>query len=53
VTRKRRKTDLTCVICNDKCSGYNFNVISCESCKSFFYRNASQKLVNEMKNSLE
>ncbi|UJR17795.1 hypothetical protein I4U23_004694 [Adineta vaga] len=44
----RRKADLTCMICEDKCSGYNFKVISCGSCKSFFQRNASNN-VNDLK----
>ncbi|KAJ2941642.1 hypothetical protein O0L34_g14698 [Tuta absoluta] len=29
-----------CLVCGDKALGYNFNVISCESCKAFFRRNA-------------
>ncbi|CAG2161707.1 unnamed protein product [Oppiella nova] len=29
-----------CVICGDKSGGYHFNAITCESCKSFFRRNA-------------
>ena len=32
-TNKRRKTDMTCIICHDYASGYNFNQISCNSCK--------------------
>ncbi|CAF1430736.1 unnamed protein product [Didymodactylos carnosus] len=43
---KRQKTDLTCVICEARASNYNFNVICCESCKSFFQRNVSQRLDN-------
>lgn len=30
----------TCLVCGDKALGYNFNAISCESCKAFFRRNA-------------
>ncbi|PAA83010.1 hypothetical protein BOX15_Mlig025213g2 [Macrostomum lignano] len=29
-----------CTICGDKALGYNFDAISCESCKAFFRRNA-------------
>ena len=32
-TNKRRKTDMTCIICHDYASEYNFNQISCNSCK--------------------
>ncbi|CAF1092344.1 unnamed protein product [Rotaria sp. Silwood1] len=37
---KKRKADLTCVICEGQAIGYNFDQISCESCKAFFRRNA-------------
>jgi hypothetical protein len=30
----------TCRICGDKAIGYNFDVVTCESCKAFFRRNA-------------
>lgn len=29
-----------CLVCGDKALGYNFNAVSCESCKAFFRRNA-------------
>ncbi|VDO45020.1 unnamed protein product [Onchocerca flexuosa] len=35
--RRRQKT---CRVCGDHATGYNFNVITCESCKAFFRRNA-------------
>ena len=38
--RKSKDGPLTCVICGSTANGYNFDVISCESCKSFFRRNA-------------
>ncbi|CAF2892764.1 unnamed protein product [Rotaria sp. Silwood2] len=41
---KKRKADLTCVICGGQAIGYNFDQISCESCKAFFRRNAFQPI---------
>jgi len=37
-----RKTieGLTCCICEGLAHGYNFDAITCESCKAFFRRNA-------------
>lgn len=32
--------DKFCLVCGDKALGYNFNAITCESCKAFFRRNA-------------
>uniref|UniRef100_A0A6P6XR86 Vitamin D3 receptor B-like n=1 Tax=Dermatophagoides pteronyssinus TaxID=6956 RepID=A0A6P6XR86_DERPT len=29
-----------CTVCGDKALGYNFNALTCESCKAFFRRNA-------------
>jgi hypothetical protein len=29
-----------CQVCSDKALGYNFNAVTCESCKAFFRRNA-------------
>ncbi|CAF2966021.1 unnamed protein product [Rotaria sp. Silwood2] len=43
-TSKRYKILLTCVVCNDDAHGYNFDAISCESCKAFFRRNALRPL---------
>ncbi|KAL4231392.1 hypothetical protein ACF0H5_008971 [Mactra antiquata] len=33
-------TVLVCQICGDRALGYNFDAITCESCKAFFRRNA-------------
>ncbi|CAF4122112.1 unnamed protein product, partial [Rotaria sordida] len=38
--KKQQNISLICTICGSNASGYNFDVISCESCKSFFRRNA-------------
>lgn len=32
--------DKLCMVCGDKALGYNFNAVTCESCKAFFRRNA-------------
>lgn len=34
-----------CRVCGDKAYSVNFNVITCESCKAFFRRNALKKKV--------
>ena len=53
------KTKL-CSVCGDKALGYNFNAVTCESCKAFFRRNALKskvrfkkitKIVNPFTNS--
>lgn len=36
-----------CLVCGDKALGYNFNAISCESCKAFFRRNALKDKVGK------
>jgi len=37
----RKKPDgLICSICDGPAHGYNFDAITCESCKAFFRRNA-------------
>lgn len=32
-----------CGVCGDRALGYNFNAVTCESCKAFFRRNAMAK----------
>ncbi|XP_070212796.1 vitamin D3 receptor-like [Littorina saxatilis] len=38
--KPRDGTQLYCGVCGDKALGYNFDAITCESCKAFFRRNA-------------
>ena len=44
--RGRVKEDKYCGVCGDRALGYNFDAISCESCKAFFRRNAPKGLVS-------
>lgn len=37
---KPPKNERFCLVCGTKAQGYNFNAITCESCKAFFRRNA-------------
>ncbi|CAH2005506.1 unnamed protein product [Acanthoscelides obtectus] len=37
---KSKSDSKVCLVCGDKALGYNFNAITCESCKAFFRRNA-------------
>ena len=43
---RKIKEDKYCGVCGDRALGYNFDAISCESCKAFFRRNALKGLVN-------
>jgi hypothetical protein len=38
--------DMVCTICGDQAIGFNYDVVSCASCKAFFRRNASQNSVS-------
>ena len=38
--KNKQAKDKICLVCGDRALGYNFNAISCESCKAFFRRNA-------------
>ena len=48
-TRKRPKMkhSKTCGVCGDRALGYNFNAVTCESCKAFFRRNAFKETVSQ------
>jgi hypothetical protein len=38
-----------CGVCGDRALGYNFNAVTCESCKAFFRRNALKNKVSLQK----
>jgi hypothetical protein len=42
-TGDKRTATKICRVCGDKAYSYNFNVITCESCKAFFRRNANKE----------
>lgn len=44
---KKPRGELTCVVCGAAANGYNFDAITCESCKAFFRRNAFRPLVRD------
>ena len=44
---RKHKDNKICGVCGDKALGYNFDAISCESCKAFFRRNAFKGIVSE------
>ena len=44
--KPRDGTQLFCGVCSDKALGYNFDAITCESCKAFFRRNATKAKVS-------
>jgi hypothetical protein len=37
---------MICTICGDHAIGFNYDVLSCASCKAFFRRNANQNSVS-------
>jgi len=43
--RKTARDEKICGVCGDRALSYNFDAISCESCKAFFRRNAPKGLV--------
>ena len=46
---RKNKEGKICGVCGDHALGYNFDAISCESCKAFFRRNAPKGLVSNLK----
>ncbi|PAA59858.1 hypothetical protein BOX15_Mlig031075g1, partial [Macrostomum lignano] len=40
--RAKQREDKFCGVCGDKALGFNFDAVSCESCKAFFRRNAAK-----------
>lgn len=46
---KKPRGELICVVCGAAANGYNFDAITCESCKAFFRRNAFRPLVSFLK----
>ncbi len=36
----KKSFDLYCVICEDRAIGFNYDALTCASCKAFFRRNA-------------
>ncbi|CAF1175641.1 unnamed protein product [Rotaria magnacalcarata] len=38
----KKSMDLICTICGDRAIGFNYDALSCASCKAFFRRNAHQ-----------
>ncbi|CAF0872999.1 unnamed protein product [Adineta ricciae] len=42
--KQLEKRDLQCVVCGARAFGYNFDQITCESCKAFFRRNALRNI---------
>ncbi|CAF1151170.1 unnamed protein product [Adineta ricciae] len=43
---RKKSTDLVCVICGDRAIGFNYDAVSCNSCKEFFRRNAHHPIEN-------
>ena len=46
-SKKEKGNNKLCMVCGDKALGYNFNALTCESCKAFFRRNALKNKVRE------
>jgi hypothetical protein len=44
----KKSVDLICVICGDNAIGFNYDALTCASCKAFFRRNAQYRLVRRI-----
>ena len=42
----RKPIDLHCAVCGAHAIGFNYDALSCGSCKAFFVRNAARDLVS-------
>jgi hypothetical protein len=42
----KKSSDYICAICGDHAIGFNYDVLSCASCRIFFHRNANQNIVS-------
>jgi hypothetical protein len=49
VIGRKKSEGLMCSICQGPAHGYNFDAITCESCKAFFRRNALKSNVGHSK----
>lgn len=50
MNNRRKNEGLICSICQGPAHGYNFDAITCESCKAFFRRNALKSEVKQTTN---
>lgn len=46
ISRSSANENKVCRVCGDKALSINFNVVTCESCKAFFRRNALKPKVS-------
>ncbi len=49
IKTSKKNLDLLCVICEDRAIGFNYDVLTCASCKAFFRRNAQYQPVRFFK----
>lgn len=46
IKTQKTSNNMICKICDDHAIGYNYDILSCASCKIFFRRNAHLDLVS-------